>query len=376
MDENDPCANAVGNGNEIISGPAGPQDGDQDQVFRSLEVDAFNPDVLYVGTERNGIVKTSDGGITWQRLRQGLRHSATLYPEVWDIAVSPSNPEFVIAATADSPGPIAGDYPSSDAGIYLSTNAGSNWSRSNCGLTNSYSLCVRFNPDNPAVIILGIGEGKVTFTELLGQPFDGALMYSNDYGINWSVAAAPAGFEKNVFWVLRRYGLTTGGFITFGLNLDEPSINLGFLRSEDEGESWTTFAPSLRTKSIAAFDVSTDGQILYAIERDAFYILKSTDNGSSWDSLNVPANGPVKISPSNPDIVIYSEYNKVYRSANGLQSYNLVLTAADRVDDIEIAPSNPNVVYLATKGYHIYKSEDSGLTWSYIISLRSAGILN
>jgi hypothetical protein len=179
----------------------------------------------------------------------------------------------------------------------------------------------------------------------------------------------------NVFWVLLPYGSGTGGFITFGLNINEPSKNLGFLRSEDGGLSWSTFAPSLRTRLITAFDVSTNGQIVYAIERDAFSVLKSINSGSSWDELAVPANGPVRISPSDPEVVLYCESEKVYRSANGLQSHDLVLTAMDRVDDIEFAPSKPSQVYLATKGYHIYKSTDSGLTWSHLIDLRSAGIL-
>ena len=51
--DSDPCANAVGNGLEIVAGPSAPGGGDTDQVFRSLEVDPSNPDVVYVGTERN-----------------------------------------------------------------------------------------------------------------------------------------------------------------------------------------------------------------------------------------------------------------------------------------------------------------------------------
>ncbi len=375
-DENDPCSNAVGNGNTIIPGPDGPENGDYDQVFRSLEVDPSNSDVVYMGTERNGIVKSSDGGVTWQRLRQGMRHSADAYPEVWDIAVSPFNSRFVVVATADSPGPVAGDYPSSAACVYLSKDSGAFWSRSNCGLTNSYALCLCFDPLDPDVLVLGIGAGKATFSALLGQPFDGALMQSNDGGINWSAAIMPAGAAKNVFWVLRACGSGTGEFVTFGLCIDEPSQNLGFLRSDDGGQNWSSFAPSLRTKLITEFDVSTDGQILYAIERDAFSVLKSINHGTAWDTLAVPANGPIKISPSNPKIVLFCEGERVYRSANGLQSRNLVLTALDRVDDIEFASSSPSLVYLATKGYHIYKSRDSGKTWSGPISLRSAGILN
>ena len=51
------------------------------------------------------------------------------------------------------------------------------------------------------------------------------------------------------------------------------------------------------------------------------------------------------------------------------------MTTADRIDDIEFAPSDASVVYVATKGYYIYKSTDSGLTWSHLINLRSDGIL-
>ena len=251
-----------------------------------------------MGTESNGIVKTDDGGATWHRLRKGIRHVENRYPEMWDIAVSPFNTWFVIAAAAASPGPV--DYPDSPAGVYISTDAGETWKRSNCGLTNSYALSVRFSPSDPENIVLGIGAGKATFTELLGQPFDGALIYSNDQGINWNVASTPAGAEKNVYWVLRAYGSTTGNFITFGLNLDEPSINLGFLHSKDGGESWTQFAPALRMKRIAVFDVSADGKKLYAVERDVFRAFKSTDSGKSWDTLAVFANGPLKISPSDP----------------------------------------------------------------------------
>jgi hypothetical protein len=243
-------------------------------------------------------------------------------------------------------------------------------------LTNSYALCLRFNPHDPDVIVLGIGAGKATFSALLGQHFDGSIMHSNDHGVNWNAAITPTGADKNDFWILRTYGSGTAGFITFGLSIDDPSKNLGFLRSENGGQNWIPFASSLRTRMITAFDVSTNGRIIYAIDRDAFTVLKSNDSGSSWSTIAVPANGPVKISPSDPDILLFCEGEKVYRSANGLQSQDLVLTALDRVDDIEFAPSKPSLVYLATKGYHIYKSTDSGVTWSHLINLRSAGILN
>jgi hypothetical protein len=372
----DPCANAAGNGDEIIAGPAGPADGDTDQVFRSLEVDPSNADVVYMGTERNGVVKTTDGGLTWRRLRAGMRHGPAGYPEVWDIAVSPSDPLLVIAATADSPGPVSGGHPSGAAGVYRSADGGATWKRSNCGLTNSYALAVRFNPRVPDEAVLGIGAGRATFTELLGQPFEGAMMRSVDAGLSWNPAAAPVGAGLNVFWILRAGGSGAAGFITFGLCLDDTVKNLGFLRSEDGGRDWSAFASGLRTRLIASFDVSGDGRVLCAVERDAFSVRKSTDGGVSWRAQTVPANGPVRMSPSNPDLVLFCDGQKAYRSVNGLQSWDPVLDAAGRIDDVEYARSNPAVVYLATQGYGVYRSTDSGASWSRRTGLREAGILN
>ena len=81
------CGNDIGNGNELIQGPDGPANEDFDQVFRSLAVDPTDENIVFVGTERNGIFKSVDGGATWQWLRCGIRHMIGGYPEVWDIAI-------------------------------------------------------------------------------------------------------------------------------------------------------------------------------------------------------------------------------------------------------------------------------------------------
>ena len=96
----------------------------------------------------------------------------------------------------------------------------------------------------------------------------------------------------------------------------------------------------------------------------------------TFNTLAVPANGPIRMSPANPDHIIFCDYDKVYHSADGLQSRRLVLTATDRVDDVAFAPAKPGVIYLATRGYSIYKSSNFGATWIQLVNLRTAGILN
>jgi len=99
--------NDVGNGLEIIHGPDSPESSngeDRDNPFRSLTVHLDDANILLLGTERNGFVRTVDGGQTWTRHRLGLRHIALGYPEIWDIAYDPADPEIVYAATLGLPG--------------------------------------------------------------------------------------------------------------------------------------------------------------------------------------------------------------------------------------------------------------------------------
>ncbi len=106
------CGNEVGNGDQIITGPSAPEAHDRDSVFRSLTVHPTDPDTVIMGTERNGFAKSTDGGVTWTRSRLGLRWSEGIgYPEVYDLAYSPSDPDVLIAATVSSPGPLVGDFP-------------------------------------------------------------------------------------------------------------------------------------------------------------------------------------------------------------------------------------------------------------------------
>jgi len=122
-----PCGNESGNGNDIIQGPDGPEGADSDQAFRSLTVHPSDPDTILMGTERNGFVLSTDGGSIWKRLRKGLRHTDTLYPEIWDVAFDPTDPAVIFAATLNSPGPVTGDYPSFIAGVYKSTDSGASF---------------------------------------------------------------------------------------------------------------------------------------------------------------------------------------------------------------------------------------------------------
>jgi photosystem II stability/assembly factor-like uncharacterized protein len=79
-----------------------------DQFVSGLLVHPSQPNLLYVGG-RAGILKTVDGGSTWQTKNQGL---ATL--NIRTVVMSPRDPQLLYAGTNGS-------------GLYRSTDGGETW---------------------------------------------------------------------------------------------------------------------------------------------------------------------------------------------------------------------------------------------------------
>ena len=369
------CGNDVGNGHEIIAGPDGPQGADFDQVFRSLTVHPTDPNTVLMGTERNGFVVTNDGGHTWHRLRLGLRHTNSdtgVYPEIWDVVFDPANPAVIYAATLDSPGPVSGNYPSSIAGVYKSTDSGQTWVRVNCGLFNSRINSVQVDGSNSLNVIIGMEGGAATFSPLQGQYFNGGIYRSDNGGQSWSKVLIHENDTENGYWRMVVYGPSHNYFMTFGLNYSNTSKNIGFIRSTDGGLTWEMFAGPLQFLFITGFDVSADGQVIYANERDSYEIQKSTNGGVTWDTTPInQANGPVAMSPADSQLVLYAGSSTLYRSTDGLDTYQPVLAAQDKINDIVFAPSTPTIVYVASTGYLLYKSTDAGASFTLIKNIRS-----
>ncbi|MGQ0537727.1 MAG: WD40/YVTN/BNR-like repeat-containing protein [Gemmatimonadaceae bacterium] len=368
----DPCGNAAGNASQPISGPPAPSGADFDQVFRSLVVHPANADIVYVGTERNGIVRSVDGGRSWERLRSGMRHASGGYPEVWDIAISPANPSLVVAGTVDSPGPATGDYPSSIAGVYRSSDGGVTWMRANCGLTNSSVASVAFDRRNPATAVIGTNAGRASFSGLAGQFFAGGLLRSTDEGRTWA-SVTPSGGERGSHWQIL-YGITSASsfMLSYSLDPEIPTQSRGFLRSTDAGATWTSLPNALAGRNIAAIAASADGRIIYAAERNPFRLYRSADGGTTWAVIAAPGTEPLAVSPADDRIILLAGSPGVYRSDNSATSWRLVLPSSRRFDDFEFAPSDARVVYAATEGYDVFRSDDAGATWRLLVNLRAS----
>lgn len=369
----DTCGNSMGNGNIIIDGPSGPEGADFDRPFRSLTVDPTNENIIYLGTERNGILKSVNGGINWTRLRYGLRHLSGGYPEIYDIVVSANNPNILYAASTDSPGPIIGDYPSSIAGVYKSSDGGSTWIRKNCGIVNAKIASLFIDPLDDNHVIIGTDGGNATFTPLTNQFFPGGIYRTINGGDIWNQLSLSS--ENISIW---NFQGTYNNLITFGINFKDNERNLGFLHSTDNGINWLPIANELKNKTVVHFAMSDDGNYIYALPQDEYEIWVSKNSGTTWQSFHIPSGGPIVISPENSSHIVYAANDQLYYSEDEGDTNILVPSIPSDskfFDDIIIAPSNSSVLYAVKRGYIIYKSIDSGRTFFLLGNLRD-DILN
>ena len=91
-----------GDNDEIYKGPGrGEGINTGDFTFRSLTVSRISPEVVYIGTEGNGVFKSTDGGANWTWLRHGILYTDLGYPEVYDMAIHPTDNNTVYAALLD-----------------------------------------------------------------------------------------------------------------------------------------------------------------------------------------------------------------------------------------------------------------------------------
>jgi photosystem II stability/assembly factor-like uncharacterized protein len=178
--------------------------------------------------------------------------------------------------------------------------------------------------------------------------------------------------------------------------------NGGVWKTTDAGTTWTPIFDEQPTQSIGAVALApADPRIIYVGSGEGLHrpdlsvgdgIYKSTDAGRTWthlglrDAQQIPE---IAVDPRNPDrlfvAVLGHPYGPnpergVYRSTDGGQNFTNVFSLGDNIGarDVDIDPSNPDVVYATFwedrqgpwenaawngTGGGVFKSTDGGATW-------------
>lgn len=193
------------------------------------------------------------------------------------------------------------------------------------------------------------------------------------------------------------------------------AVNGGVWKTDDFGRTWNPIFDGQPTQSIGAIAVApSDPNIIYVGSGEGLArpdlsvgdgVYKSTDAGKTWthvglrNSQGIPA---LAVDPRNPNRVFAAalghpyganEERGIYLSTDGGQNWQKVLSKDANVggSDVEIDPSNPEIVYASLwevrlgpwedgnqysgTGGGLFKSTDGGKTWHALSNGLPKGII-
>jgi hypothetical protein len=227
----------------------------------AVAVDPNNANTIYVGTgESNqsgdaywgeGIFKSTNGGSTWTQLGANLFEGTS----IGQLAVDPNNSSIILAAVEIG---FAGAPPNntslfSRAGIWQSTNGGTNWTQV---LADGAGVDGGLTPDAGTDLVWNPHTAGVAYA-VMGNEFVGTSYTS--------IAGAYKSTNSGSTWTRVTAGLPTGNAIFRG------SIGI----SHDGTTLYAAFANS-----------ATSGGTFGALLNSVVYV--STNSGGSWAARSIP----------------------------------------------------------------------------------------
>lgn len=339
--------------------PIGPWGGD----VKALTVDPNQPDILYAGISRN-LLKSFNRGTSWEQISNFSDFDriprAALINE---IKINPINSQNVIITTQSS--------------VLVSFNGGTSWQVVEDSLGFSF-IDVEFNSLNPNTVYVS----SIDFTS--GDIVDGGGIFkSYDSGKTWRLLDND--LKGNNVSDLAIHPLdTTVVYAAVIKGFGNPLIP-DVYKSTDAGENWISLnagSPAIMENptDFSPFSISISQKrpdTLYVGMKDS--VLFSLDGGQTWLNRtgNLPQTADMRIianDPENPNRVYAALTQQLpfrgvglYKTEDvGLNWQRLTNGLQDSlINDIAFDPTNFNIVYVATKVFGVYSSDDAGEEWSF-----------
>ena len=287
-------------------------------------------------------------------------------------AMSPSTPAVMYAGGGIGPGSSG---PSSQGGLFKSTNGGATWIPINNGLTDPMVDSVWIDQQNASVVLAGTfltGIFRSTdagshWTLVYSSPTgafgqDGSTIYaatangitqSLNEGSTWSLATATASPARSL--------AVGNGTVYAGLDNGNVLVRLS------PTSPWQTvlFDPGHYVWSLAVDPTNT--QTAFAVEflnYQSNNLFVTQNGGTTWN--NVPISGPVQfvaLNASQTKTIYVGEDGSFYRSADGGQTFTSIQIPFRGTPDIRYINAYGQGPLIVGSDQGLFASNDGGTTW-------------
>ena len=364
-------------------------------VVNGLAIDPKTPTTLYAAEEQSGLLKSTDGGATFNGIGgSGLPGFGTYVA----LAIDPNTTTTLYASEQTN-------------GIFRSTDGGNSWAAANTGLTggsliNAQALVI--NPQNTSTLYAAVdtgngklaiygstnGAGSWTLLSTLGtdngngslvlNPQTPSTLYAGGYGLGvLQSTSGGASFAPVVS------GLTNDNVLALAINPQSPATlyagtQAGVFATVNAGSAWAVANTGLALAKIVSVVVDANTPTtLYAATgvSGASLIYKSTDGGETW----TPSNTGITPSTSTAELTVlaidpvtsttlYAGGEAgfgLFKSTNGGASWTetdsgLPQRGFTLFTDLAIDPQTTSTLYAGTQDAGVFKSTDGGATWTAV----------
>ncbi len=365
------------------------------EYFIDMEYKPGNFNVLYGATKNGRVYLSENGGQDW---------TVILYEgsgERVEIAVTPKNANIVYAVMGNDYNELLGIFKSENAGktfsqVFDGTEDGNNlltWDDGNgTGGQAWYDLCLAVSPKDENIVLVGgintwISKDGGTNWELANHWYGkfnaqavhadkhmlkynskGNLYECNDGGIYVSYQD---GISES--WIDKSNGIVNSQMYKIGVGQTKPDEYISGLQDNGtKGFSEQTWYDILGGDGMDCLIDYTDDNIQYG---ELYYgdIYRTTDKWETDGQAIKPSEAgegawvtPYTLDPNDHNI-IYAGYADLWKSIDQGRNWTKIsnLNLYDKIRTVVVAPSNPDVIYIADS-YTIYKTSNGGANWKAI----------
>ncbi len=328
----------------------------------TIKTFAFHPgdeQTIYVGSEMDGVARSTDGGATWQEKNEGL---AGL--QVRELATPRNEIDTIYINTFER-------------GILRSDNAGQAWAELaffHGGRPKGQLLST--DPFVPDRVYLGFGCGDQLDIDIP------CMQISEDRGVTWRAVTMTlpitwAG-EMGELMTAVPHPLVPGRIlVSAGFCRDTAHCNSGnepngFYASDDYGESWSYLGPTTPISEVLniAYD-SRNPDLIYA-STNGMGLWKSTDGGNTWAVTSFTDTNDIDYVMTHPNqeskaYLASSDGPANYVSDDAGETWVRVESQIEYRAPILFTPAQPPLLYAACEfGEKLCRSNDSGNTWEIV----------